>query len=140
MARRRQAQAPPAFRLILDSGAVIALSRRDDRARAALAAAWEVGAEVSIPAVVVAETVRGSGPRDAPVNRVIGAVGEVGVAGEATGRAAGTLLGAAGSDATVDALVVADAVERGGGVILTGDPDDLGHLAAGRPEVVVEAL
>lgn len=140
MARRRQAQGPPAFRLILDSGAVIALSRRDDRARAALAAAWEVGADVSIPAVVVAETTRGSGPRDAPVNRVIGAVGEVGVTHEATGRVAGALLGATGSDATVDALVVADAIERGGGVILTGDPNDLGRLAEGRSEAVIEAL
>lgn len=140
MARRRQAQGPPAFRLTLDSGAVIALCRRDDRARATLAAAWEVGADVSIPAVVVAETTRGSGPRDAPVNRVIGAVGEVGVTDEATGRVAGALLGAAGSDGTIDALVVADAIERGGGVILTGDPDDLGRLAEGRSEVMIEAL
>ncbi|HLG00511.1 MAG TPA: PIN domain-containing protein [Acidimicrobiia bacterium] len=140
MARRRPTQGPPAFRLILDSGAVIALSRRDDRARAALAAAWEVGADVSIPAVVVAETVRGSGPRDAPVNRVIAAVGEVGVADEATGRVAGALLGAAKSEATIDALVVADAIERGGGVILTADPDDLGRVAEGHTEVVIEAL
>ncbi|MGH9244504.1 MAG: PIN domain-containing protein [Acidimicrobiales bacterium] len=140
MARRRPAQGPPAFRLILDSGAVIALSRRDDRARAALASAWEIGAEVSIPAVVVAETIRGSGPKDAPVDRVIAAVGEVGVTDEATGRVAGALLGAARSDATIDALVVADAVERGGGVILTGDPDDLGRLAEGHPAVVIEVL
>lgn len=137
---RRGAQGPPAFRLILDAGAVIALSRRDDRARAALAAAWEAAAEVSIPAVVVAETVRGSGPRDAPVNRVVGAVGDVAVADEATARVAGALLGAAGSDATIDALVVATALERGGGVILTGDPDDLGRLAEGHADVVVEGL
>lgn len=140
MARRRQTQSPPAFRLILDSGAVIALSRRDDRARAALAAAWEVGAQVSIPAVVVAETVRGSGPRDAAVNRVITAVGDVGVTDETTGRVAGSLLGTARSDATVDALVVADAIERGGGVILTGNPDNLERLAEGHSEVVIEVL
>lgn len=140
MARRRQAQAPPAFRLILDAGPVIALSRRDDRARAALAAAWEVGAEVCIPAVVVAETVRGSGSKDAPVNRVIAAVGEVSIADEATGRVAGALLGVARSDATIDALVVADAVERGGGVILTDDLDGLGRFAHGYPEVVIEGL
>ena len=46
MARTRRTQAPP-LRLILDSGAVIALSRNDARARAALAAAYEVGASVS---------------------------------------------------------------------------------------------
>ena len=61
MARsRRRTQAPPPQRLILDSGAVIALSRNDGRARAALSAALEAGVEVSIPAVVVAETVRGA--------------------------------------------------------------------------------
>lgn len=137
---RRGAQGPPAFRLILDAGALIALSRRDDRARAALAAAWEAGAEVSIPAVVVAETVRGSGPRDAPVNRVVGAVGDVAAVDEATARVAGALLGEAGSDATIDALVVATALERGGGVILTSDPGDLGRLSEGHADVVVEAL
>ena len=42
MARsRRHTHAPPPHRLILDSGAVIALSRDDLRARAALAAARE---------------------------------------------------------------------------------------------------
>jgi hypothetical protein len=44
MAKRRT-EAPPQ-RLILDAGAVIASSRFDVRARAALAAAVEAGAEV----------------------------------------------------------------------------------------------
>jgi predicted nucleic acid-binding protein len=93
MARtRRRSQAPPPQRLILDSGAVIALSRNDDRARAALAAAREAGAEVSIPAVVVAETVRGSA-KDATVNRVIKAVGEVIHVDEPAARTAGALPG-----------------------------------------------
>ena len=134
----RRAQAPPQ-RLILDAGAVIALSRSDARARAVLAAAVEAGADVSIPAVVVAETVRGVAA-DAPVNRVVKAVGEVDVATEAIGRTAGRLLGEAGSSATVDAIVVATAVEAAGAVILTGDPSDLGALAARHREVVVQAL
>ena len=50
MAKRTRQQAPPQ-RLILDAGAVIALSRADPRARAAL----EAGADVSIPAVVADE-------------------------------------------------------------------------------------
>jgi hypothetical protein len=62
------------------------------------------------------------------------------VADEATGRIAGGLLGAAGSAATVDAVVVATAVQVAGAVILTGDPTDLGTLADGHPEVVIEAL
>ncbi len=140
MARsRRRTKTPPAQRLILDSGAVIALSRNDLRARAALAAAREVGAEVSIPSVAVAETVRGSA-RDASVNRVIKAVGEVTSADESAGRSAGSLLGAARSSSTVDALVVASAIELGGGVVLTGDPDDLESLARGHPEVVITVL
>ncbi len=140
MARtRRRTQDPPPQRLILDSGAVIALSRNDQRARAALAAAWEAGVEVSIPSLVVAETVRGSA-KDAPVNRVIKAVGEVRPADEGTGRVAGGLLGAARSNSTVDAVVVASAIELGGGVVLTGDPDDLEAFANGHPEVVVRTL
>ncbi|CAN5720159.1 hypothetical protein BH20ACT2_BH20ACT2_19950 [soil metagenome] len=137
MAKRRT-QAPPQ-RLILDAGAVIALSRSDVRARAALTAAVEVGAEVSIPAVVVAETIRGAAT-DAPVNRVLKAVGQVDAADEAVGRTAGRLLGEAGSTATIDAIVVATAVEAGGAVVLTGDPGDLRVLATGRREVIIEPL
>lgn len=140
MARsRRRTQAPPPQRLILDSGAVIALSRNDLRARATLAAAREAGVEVSIPSVVIAESVRGSA-KDAAVNRVIKAVGEVSSADERTGRGAGALLGAARSTSTIDALVVASAIEVGGGVVLTGDPDDLEPLASGHPEVVIRSL
>lgn len=134
----RRSEAPPQ-RLILDAGAVIALSRSDARARAVLAAAVEAGADVSIPAVVVAETVRGVAT-DAPVNRVVKAVGEVDVVTEAIGRTAGRLLGDAGSNSTVDAIVVAAAVEAAGAVILTGDPSDLGALATRHREVVVQAL
>jgi len=140
MARtRRRTQTPPPQRLILDSGAVIALSRNDLRARAALAAAREAGVEVSIPSVVVAETVRGSA-KDAKVNRVIKSVGDVTTADEDTGRVAGALLGAAKSTSTIDALVVASVIELGGGVVLTGDPEDLEPLADGHPEVVISAL
>lgn len=135
--RRRSSAAPQ--RLILDSGAVIALSRNHRRARAVLTAAREAGVEVTVPAVVVAETVRGSAA-DAPVNRVLEAVGEVDVADGATGRIAGGLLGAAGSAATVDAVVVATAVQAAGAVILTGDRTDLGTLADRHPEVLFEAL
>jgi predicted nucleic acid-binding protein len=140
MARnRRRTKAPPPQRLILDSGAVIALSRNDLRARAMLAAAREAGVEVSIPSVVVAETVRGAA-NDAKVNRVITSVGEVTAPDERTGRLAGALLGAARSTSTIDALVVASAIERGGAVVLTGDPDDLGSLAEAHPEVVISSL
>lgn len=140
MARsQRRAHTPPRTRLILDAGAVIALARGDDRARAVIATAREAGVEVSIPSVVVAETVRGS-ERDAAVNRVIRAVGEVTAPDERVGRIAGALLGAARSTSTVDALVVASAIHAGGGVVLTGDPDDLGPLANEHPDVLIRSL
>ncbi len=136
---RRRPQAPPSRRLILDSGAVIALARNDPRARAFLAAAREVGADVTIPAVVLAETV-GGGATDAPVNRVVNAVGHVTAVDEHTARTAGEILRATRSSATVDAIVVATAAAVGGGVVLTGDPDDLRPLAARTAGVVVRQL
>lgn len=135
--RRAGIQAPQ--RLILDSGAVIALARGDQRARAYLARALETGTPVEIPVVVLAETIRG-GPRDAPINRVLKAVGPVPPTREVHGRIAGQLLGAARSAATMDALVVAQAVEAGGAHILTGDCEDLERLAASHPEVWVHSL
>lgn len=140
MARtHRRVRAASHQRLILDSGAVIALSRNDIHARAALAAAREVGAKVSIPAVVVAETVRGTA-KDARVNRIIKSVGDVDTTDEASGRIAGALLGSTKSDQTIDALVVASAIQAGGGVILTGDPDDLCILAGEHPGVLIQEL
>jgi len=137
--RGRTQDTLPPHRLILDRGAVIALARQDQRARAVLTAAWEAGVEVAVPSLVVAETTRGSA-RDAGVNRVLHAVGKVTAADEATGRLAGSLLGAAGSIGTVDAIVVASAIAMGGGVVLTGDADDLRALASRHPEVVVQPL
>jgi predicted nucleic acid-binding protein len=134
----RDRQSPPQ-RLILDTGAVIALSRGDQRARAFLARALELRVPVEVPVVVVAETLRG-GPKDAPVHRVLKAVGMVPQAREVHGRIAGRLLGVAGSAATIDALVVAQAVEGGGAQILTGDPEDLGRLATPHPEVWIRVL
>ncbi len=139
MAGPRQAGYQAPRRLILDAGAVIALARGDQRARAFLARALELGAQVEIPVVIVAETIRG-GPRDAPVNRILKAVGVVPAAREVHGRIAGRLLAEARSRSTVDALVVAHAVEAGGAHVLTGDREDLAALAASHPEVLIHSL
>jgi len=77
--------------------------------------------------VVVAE-VTGSGPRDARANQVLAGLEIVGV-GERLARAAGVLRFRSGVSGTVDALVVATAAAMGGGVVLTGDVDDIGRLA-----------
>ena len=57
-------------------------------------------------------------------------------------RIVGGVLTAAGAGSTmiVDAHVVAAVVEAGGGVVVTGDREDLQRLAAGYHHVVVEAL
>jgi predicted nucleic acid-binding protein len=96
-------------------------------------------ASIEIPVVVVAETLRG-GPRDAPVHRILKAVGTIPETREAHGRTAGRLLGTARSAHTVDALVVAQAVEAGGAYILTGDREDLERLAAPHTEVWIQPL
>ena len=136
---RKQQDGPSPQRLILDSGAVISLARGEQRARAFLMRALELDAAVEIPAVVVAETIRG-GPKDAPVNRVLKMVTNVPPSTEMHGRLAGNLLGAARSSSTIDALVIAHAVMAGGALVLTGDVDDLERLAAPYPEVWVAAL
>lgn len=135
--RRADRQAPRL--LILDSGAVIALARGDQRVRAFLARALQARAPIEIPVVVVAETVRG-GPRDAPVHRILKTVGSIPEMHEIHGRTAGRLLGAARLASTVDALVVAHAVEAGGAHVLTGDRDDLERLAAPHPEVWIRPI
>jgi predicted nucleic acid-binding protein len=137
MARTRRTLPPQ--RLILDSGAVIGLSRGDQSIRAFLRRSIEIDIPVEIPVVVVAETTRGT-RRDAPVNRVLKAVGDVPETTPAVGRRAGRLLGESRSSATVDALVVAHAVEAGGGVILTGDATDLSALASAHPEVQIQTV
>src|SRR5262245_4211662 len=134
--RRRQAQAP-AQRLILDSGAVIAWSRGDVRARALLARALELAVDVRIPVSVLAETLRG-GSRDAPIHRVRNAV-DVYPIDEQAARLAGQLLGRTGGTNTVDALVAAEAVLATADV-LTGDVDDLRALLAPYPRVLVIPL
>jgi predicted nucleic acid-binding protein len=125
---------------VLDSGAVLALAVDDASARAVLAVAVRRGAPVLVPAPVVTETVRDGG-RDAPVNRVLRAVGEVVSVDEQLARTAGVLLGSTGSKAgAVDALVIATAAVRGAAVVLTSDPVDLRRLGRDHPEVVIRKV
>jgi predicted nucleic acid-binding protein len=133
----RQKRKIPPQRLILDSGAVIALSRGENRPRALLRRAVELGMDIRIPVAVLAEILRG-GARDAPIHRVRNAV-DVFPTEERTGRLAGALLGATGGTNTVDALVAAEAVLSEADV-LTADPHDLPALLAKHPRVAVIPL
>ncbi len=127
-------------RVILDSGAVIALAAGNARARAFVTRAVRQGDLLVVPAVVLAETTRGGG-RDAPVNRVINSVGDITPATEAIARQAGRLLAAAGlANATVDALIVAEAVLGGPATLLTGDVGDFSALADGHPQIRIHGI
>ena len=116
--------------VVLDAGAVIGLARGDRRLRARLTAIRADGESIVIPMVVVTETTRGNGPRDAAVNLVIGHCAPLHQLSEATARTAGVLLRRTRSSNTIDALVVAEAVGRAPCVVLTSDPDDLAPLTA----------
>lgn len=126
--------------IVLDSGAVIGLARGDRRLRALVAMAHRNGVSIVVPMVVVAETVRGSGPRDAPVNLVLGQFAPHRPVDEPTVRHAGELLAAAGSNATIDALVASEAIHRRPSLLLTSDPDDMNALLAGQASVAVERI
>ena len=90
--------------------------------------------------VVVAETVRGNGPRDAPVNLVLAQTSPQHPLTEGLARVAGQLLGAAKSSSTIDALVVAEAIECAPAIILTSDPSDLLQLVGDHRGVTIEPI
>lgn len=125
---RRGVRLPGPAPLLLDAGGVFAFARDDKRARGAVTGALERGASVVTSAITVAETTRGNGPRDAAVNRVLRLCHLVPV-DDVVARVAGKLLAVSGSSATVDAVVVATAIQLGGALILTSDPGDLSRLA-----------
>jgi predicted nucleic acid-binding protein len=127
--------------LVLDAEAVSRLAHQGRRAevKAAMAAALRLRRDVVVPAVVLAELYRGP-KHDAVVDALLAR--ETAIAVRDTDRALARLVGgvlAAGADSEdmVDAHVVATAVEAGGGILLTGDADDLERLAAAYPYVHV---
>ncbi|OHV41748.1 MULTISPECIES: PIN domain-containing protein [Pseudofrankia] len=134
--------------VVLDAEAINALIQERHPARLAvrraMTAAERLGRDVVVPTVTLAELYRGAGR-----NRALDAM----LARESaalllrdTDRGLARLVGAilaearVGSEYLADAHAVAAAVEVGGGVVLTGDPDDLSRLAAPYRTVVIEKL
>jgi predicted nucleic acid-binding protein len=112
--------------------------------RRAFDAAAALRRPVLVPAVVLAELYRGPGRNarvDSCLSRESRAI-DVRDTDRSFARYVGGVLAAAGagSELMADAHVVATAVEAGGGIVLTGDPTDIGRLAAAFPNVVVEAI
>lgn len=134
--------------LVLDSEALSVLARGTGggvlgAVLEALRAAERVGADVLVPAAVLAEQYRG-GRHDQVVDSCLGRHSGIGVVDTTRelARRVGNLLARAGqgSEHHVDATVVATVIAAGGGVILTSDVDDLTALAAGAIGVAVEPV
>jgi predicted nucleic acid-binding protein len=133
--------------LVLDSEALAALggrpSRRQEEVRAALRAAALLQRDVIVPTVILAELYRGPAH-----NQMVDAclARETGLRVRDTDRPLARLIGGvltgakADSRHLADAHVVAAAVEAGGGVVLTGDEEDLARLAAPYPNITVRPL
>jgi predicted nucleic acid-binding protein len=133
--------------LVLDAEALASLARqrgpRHREVRAALEAARRLQRDVVTPAVILAELYRGPGHNqvvDSCLNRETWI--RVRDTDRPFARYVGGVLTAAGSDSShlADAHVVAAAVEAGGGVLLTGDEDDLTHLSAAYPNIHVAGI
>jgi predicted nucleic acid-binding protein len=133
--------------VVLDAEAFASLAgrpgRRNLEVRAALRAAARLRRDVVVPAVILAELYRG--PRhnslvDTCLSRETGI--QVRDTDRSLARIVGGVLAAAnlGSQHLADAHVVATAVDFGGGIALTTDPDDLSRLAASYGNVTVVGL
>ncbi|MQA01023.1 MAG: twitching motility protein PilT [Dehalococcoidia bacterium] len=113
--------------LVLDEGAFVAVERNDRVTVARLLAGRSQGFELRTSAIVIAQVWREPTGRHARLARLLRTV-NVRPVTEDVGRAAGILLGRAGSSDAVDATVVLLAED--GDRILTSDPSDLSRLAA----------
>lgn len=112
--------------LVLDAGAFIAVDRGDRPMMARLEAAEADGIELRTSAIVVAQVWRDPAGRQARLARLLRAV-DVRPVDDRLARAAGALLGQAGTTDPIDATVVL--VAESGDHLLTSDPDDLRRLA-----------
>ena len=116
-----------------DTGMLIALERRKQRATEAFRAIVRRGLLPVVPAVVYVEWWRG---RTDMREDILAAV-VVEDMPPALCRAAGEALGAVKGASVPDAVVMASAALRGGGVVYTADVDDLVRLQRHFPTVRV---
>ena len=118
--------------LTFDTGMLIALERRNQRAWHVYREARNRKVSVTVPTVVVAEWWRGR--TDAREHVRSGLLAEV--LSESLARVAGEALGKVQDATTIDAIVMASAASRGD-VVYTSDFEDLEKLRAFFPGVRV---
>jgi predicted nucleic acid-binding protein len=111
--------------MILDAGALIAVSRNDRAMIARLVVAEQEDEEVSTHPMVIAQVWRDGG-RQALLARLLRGVLIVDLDDD-LGRRCGELLGKAGTSDPIDAAVVL--IASAGESVVTSDPDDIAHLA-----------
>ncbi len=119
-----------------DTGMLIALERRKRSALEVFRAIVRRGSLPVVPAVVYVEWWRGrTDVREEILDAVV-----VEDMPPSLCRAAGDALGAVKGSSLADAVVMASAALRGGGVVYTGDLDDLRRLSRHFPTVLVLAV
>lgn len=116
-----------------DTGMLIALERRKQRALEAFRHIVDCGHLPIVPAVVYVEWWRGR----TDIREEILAAVVVEDMRPSLCRAAGEALGAVRGASLVDAVVMASAALRGGGVVYTSDVEDLARLQRHFPAVRV---
>lgn len=126
------------MKLVLDTGALIALERGDRAMWIRLKAAHLAGNVPVSHGGVVGQAWRARGPRQALLAKALGGV-LVRPLDDAAGRAAGELLSLAGKSDVIDAALVL--LSEDGDQIVTSDPRDIEPLArsAGRYVDLVRA-
>lgn len=122
--------------VVADTGALIALERGNEYARALFRRAAVEGARVVIPAGALAQAWRDGGRQARLAALVRSAATQVEDLDEAMAKAAGALCGRAGTADVVDASVVLTA-RAYAAVIVTSDADDLRRLD---PRATIETI
>jgi predicted nucleic acid-binding protein len=137
------------MRLVLDAEAVNALldprHPSERKVRRGMEAARRLRRDVAIATGTLGELYRGAG-RNPALDALLAREWADGLVLRDTDRSLARLIGALLTEASADSALFADAhpvavaVEAGGGVIQTADPDDLGRLAAPYRTVTIEPV
>jgi predicted nucleic acid-binding protein len=125
--------------LVLDSGGLSFLARRNENAAAAIRVFVRDGLwPPVVPSVVLAETTTGRQRNDANVHRLLKSCDLVEALPASLARRAGELRHKARRGSAVDAILVAAA--EPGGTVLTGDVDNLRALASHANRVTIQRV
>jgi predicted nucleic acid-binding protein len=128
--RNIKSDGPPRT-VVLDSGALIAFERGDERMRALFLEARAAGASLVIPAGVLGQVWRAPATQVALGSLVKAAMTTVASLDKVMAEAAGVLCGRRKTADVIDASVVLTARLEGAATIVTSDVNDLRHLDPG---------